>query len=274
MFGLFKKRQERLEIKGNKILIDNQRENIGKPVELETVFDLTEPTPTIEVYENGKLYRPFLIETLISNPDLTGQFLHSSIRIFPNSGVMIDGIISKSKTSRVDWKDPNYEAIRLQPFYLSDKSDNNTSLKGKGLFERGLHFSGTVTPKGVRNICTCDFCVKSFTIQHFHAGFSEIQYFYSSDSKETLIVPYNAIPNLPVQLEENLENINLDNVERELPSPKTSNSTFKYYNPFRCPHCSAPYIDFESHRQIRAKEYYGNTYINQKSTMWTNENGR
>ena len=47
--------------------------------------------------------------------------LHSSIRINTNSSVQIDGIISKSRTTF----DENGEGIRFQPFFLSDKEEEN-----------------------------------------------------------------------------------------------------------------------------------------------------
>jgi hypothetical protein len=127
-----------------------------------------------------------------------------------------------------------------------------------------LHFAGRVTPSTVRNICICDCCSQSFAIQHFHAGFSDSQYFYSSDSQETLIVPYNAIENLPVQLQKDIDNNVLLDVEALLPAPSSHIGSFKYYNSFKCPHCFAAYIDFEHNKEIRPKEYYGNVYINKK----------
>lgn len=269
MFGLFKKQQQRLEIRDNEIFIDNQNDNIGKAVELNTVLKFNKTIPEIKIYENQKLLRTFRIETLNINPDLTGQYLHCSIRIFANSGVMIDGIISKSESTFSNWTESNYEAVRLQPFYLSDKNENNIRLKGKGLFERGLHFAGTVTPTGVRNICTCDSCKLSFTIQHFHAGFSEIQYFYSKDSKETLIIPYGEIDNLPTQLQATVDDTTIKNVESIIAKGLNNMESFKYYNSFNCPHCLTPFIDFENNKQSRPKEYYGNTYINNKPRRWT-----
>lgn len=269
MFGIFRKRPTRIDIKGNSIFIDNQKENIGKTLELDTVFNLTAPTPEIEVYENQNLVFTFRIDTIHNNPDLTGQFLHSSIRILADSGVMIDGIVSRSDTNSPQWTDENYEAVRFQPFYLSDKNENNNALKGKGLYDRGLHFSGTVTPRGVRNICICDYCRLSFTIQHFHSGFSELQYFYSSSGKETLIVPYYAMENLPTQLQTIIDDKTLKTIEAKLPPPSNDLGTFRYYNSFRCPHCLMPYIDFEKYKEMRPKEYYGNTYINQNPRRWT-----
>ena len=215
---------------------------------------MTIPTPEIKVYENQTLIHTFHIDTLQINPNLTGQFFHSSIRILANSGVMIDGIISKSNTNFPQLTDKDYEAIRFQPFYLSDKNENNIALKGKGLFERGLHFSGTITPTGVRNICVCDSCNLSFTIEHFHSGFSELQYFYSIDSKETLTVPYGSIENLPTQLQAIIDNGTLEIIENKLPKPSNDVGSFRYYNSFKCPHCLTPYIDFEKHKEMRPKE--------------------
>ena len=242
-----------------------------KDREVEHVFDFHEPQPTIRVFENKKLRREYHVETLSENPDLTGQFFHSSIRVLKNSAVMIDGIISTDKNKYPEWQDKNYEAIRLQPFYLSDKEQENEKLKGSGLFQRGLHFSGTVTPGGVRAICICDSCKKSFTLQHFHAGFSEAQYFYSSDSKQTLMVPYGQIENMPTQLQETIDEKTLELVEQQLPKSTNGHGNFKYYNPFRCPHCCSTFIDFENNKNIRPNEYYGNRLINQKLQRLDNE---
>ena len=253
MIGLFKLLQNRICIKDNNIFVENQKSNLEKALEVNCVIEFTEPIPVINFFENKNLVYSYKIETLQTNPDLTGQFLHSSIRILPNSAVMIDGIISKDKKVYPKWTDIDYEAIRLQPFYLFNNQEENTRLTGKGLFERGLHFSGVVTPSAVRNICICDSCNRSFTIQHFHAGFSEVEYFYSSDSKETFTISNGTI-----------DIKSLEAIETKLPRPSNNIGTFNYYNPFRCPHCLTPYIDFENHKEIRKNEYYGNTYINQK----------
>lgn len=268
MFTLFAKGDNRISIDGENIFIENKNKNVGKAIEINSVFKLSQEQPELKIFENNILTRIFKIETLINNPNLTNQFLHSSIRILPNSAVMIDGIISACKNTHPLWTDKDYEAIRLQPFYLSNANSYNQQLIGKGLFERGLHFSGTITPTTVRCICICGECNQSFTIQHFHAGFSEVQYFYSSDSKETLIVPYGSIDSMPVQLQEIINNNDVESMEEKLPIPSSRNGFFKYYNSFKCPHCLASYIDFESNKEIRPTEYYGNTYINEKPIQW------
>jgi hypothetical protein len=229
------------------------------------VFELSQPIPEINVYENNDLNKTYKIDTLTKNPDLKGQFFHSSIRILSNSAVMIDGVLSKSRTAYPTSTDINYEGIRLQPFFLKNVDHINGRLVGKGLFERGLHFSGTITPSSVRCICICDQCRQSFTLKHSHAGFSEVQYFYSEDSKETLTVSYNAIEGVPRQLETPVDEIKLQEVEHKLSACKEG---FHYYYPLRCPYCAAPFIDFEKYKEIRLSEYYGNTFINSSVKHW------
>jgi hypothetical protein len=268
MLNFFSKRHNRVEVQGSKIFIDNQRNNVGKEFKQELVFSLETSTPEIIVYENDTIVRSFRIEPLLSNKDLAGQFLHSSIRVLSSSAVMIDGIISRSAKTCSKWTEADYEGVRFQPFFLSDKNDNNVRLIGKGLFERGLHFSGVVTPSGIRSICICDNCRLSFTLQHFHAGFSEIQYFYSTNSKETLLIPYKSIENLPVQLQQGIDSSELEILESKLPRPSSNDGVFRYYNSFKCPSCLTPFIDFEKYKEIRTQEYYGNVYINEKPRHW------
>jgi hypothetical protein len=270
MFKLFTKPHKRIIIEEDNISIHNNRDNIGKPIELDTVFKLRQLTPEIKVYENNQLTRLYRIDTLFTNSDLSGQFFHSTIRILENSAVMIDGIISTSKTSFPKLTDDDYEAVRFQPFFLSNANEKNIQLIGKGLFERGLHFTGTVTPTTVRCVCICDNCNQSFCLQHFHAGFSELQYFYSSHSKQTLIVPYSAIIGMPTQLQEESDFSMIVEIEKKL--PRSDDGHFRYYNSFRCPHCLAPFIDFEKNRGMRPKEYYGNTLLNHQPKQWTDSN--
>jgi hypothetical protein len=258
----------RINCTENNIYISNQGENFEKSEELRTVIKFLNPSPVLNIFEDNNILLTIRIETLKENPDLTNQYLHCSIRVLPNSGVMIDGIISQSPTEFLDWTDKDYEAVRIQPFFLSNKKGLNKALEGKGLFEKGLHFSGTVTPSGVRSICICDSCQLSFTIQHFHAGFAKVQYFYSSDSSETLVVPYESLENLPYQLSSPENEIELRELESKLPKPSNNKGEFKYYNPLRCPFCYQPYIDFEKYKEIRPNEYYGNTYINQEVIAW------
>lgn len=254
---------KRIKIKGNDIYISKFRLFGQKTEEYLGVLNFDNPTPKIKVFENNILLKTFNIETLATNFNLTGQYFHISVRLLENDGVMIDGIISKNQDKHPNWQESDYEAIRLQPFFLTT-ADPATKYRtiGKGVFERGLHYSGTVTPTTVRVICICDNCDESFTVQHFHGGFSETQYFYSADSKQTLIVPYGTIKNLPTQRQKDIDEKLLAEVEEELPKPTNRSENYRYYNSFRCPHCLSPYINFQTNKEIRPTEYYGLKYIN------------
>ena len=52
-------------------------------------------------------------------------------------------------------------------------------------------------------------------------------------------------------------------LERNLPAAPDG-TKLSYYNPFCCPKCSEPYIDFSKYPEQRPNEYYGNTYYNEK----------
>lgn len=256
---------KRIKIKGNDIYISKPGLFGQKAEEYLSVLSFDNPTPTIKVFENSTLLKTFNIETLTTNSNLTGQYFHISVRLLENDGVMIDGIVSKHNDKHPDWQDSDYEAIRLQPFFLTTADPTTKQLTiGKGVFERGLHYSGTVTPTTVRVICICDNCDKNFTVQHFHGGFSNSQYFYSDDSKQTLIVRYGEIKNLPTQLQKAVDEKIIAEVEAELPKPTKGKGSYRYYNSFCCPHCLSPYIDFQTNKQIRPTEYYGLKHINDK----------
>jgi hypothetical protein len=251
---------KRIKVQRNSIFIDNGITLRNRNIEIQPVIELEGETPSISIYEGNKLIRKFNIEPLKSNPNLNGQYLHSSIRINANSSVQIDGIISNSRTEF----DKNGEGIRFQPFFLSDKEDKNKEMRGQGMFNRGLHYSGLVSPTSIRLICVCDDCKKSFGVQFFHAGFSEMQYFYSSNSKETLVVPYsNDIGKVPFQIQKDINEDELYELENKL--PKTEDGKFEYYNAFKCPHCYADFINFRNNKESRPNEYYVNYYVNQST---------
>ncbi|GEM_PF-2036584 len=70
-------------------------------------------------------------------------------------------------------------------------------------------------PYGLETFAFAMNAKKRFSIQHFHAGFANAQYFYSGDSKETLLVPYDAIEGLPSQLSKEVNDAVLERVEAQ-----------------------------------------------------------
>lgn len=183
---------------------------------------------------------------------------HFSIRVHQNLACQADCVISQSERYEADsFEKGEAIGIRFQPFFLSGAKVQNSELFGKGLFARGLHFSGRVTPGNVILSCECDRCGKSFLIHSYHAGFSDSGYFYSDSGKYTITVS-NREPGNPVALSDP-DPAALADLEASLPLAPDG-SAYKYMNPFRCPHCSAPYIDFAADPALRRTEYYGNYF--------------
>lgn len=190
--------------------------------------------------------------------DVSG-WAHFSIRLQANLACQADCVISKSQTydSR-QFLSGQGIGVRFQPFFISGATVDLNALRGHGLFARGLHFSGTVTPSSVRLSCECDACRHSFTIQSFHTGFGGIAYFYSASGRYTLIVDAE-VDGAPAALSAP-DFARLGALEAQFP-PAPDGTAFNYLNPFRCPHCGDPYIDFAAHPEERVTEYYGNHFL-------------
>jgi len=186
-------------------------------------------------------------------------FIHLSVRVHENYVCQADcAITSKNIYDKDAFERGEAVGIRFQPFFLAGSKTKESELYGQGLFQRGLHFSGTVTPSSISLDCICDKCGASFRIQSFHAGFSDCGYFYSGSGKYTLVVS-SFIEGAPPSLgKPNIEA--LKNLEAKLPLAPDG-TTYKYLHPFRCPNCSEPYIDFERSPELRESEYYGNTFF-------------
>lgn len=150
------------------------------------------------------------------------------------------------------------KGIRFQPFYLPGCEGKPENLIGRGLFYRGFHFSGTITPGNVSLSCICDHCKSNFRIQSFHAGFSNSGYMYSSSGKYTIIIP-GYIEGCPPAMGK-AEMVKVRKLEGELPLAEDGTS-FKYLNPFRCPDCHEAFIDFNRYPTDRENEYYGNYFF-------------
>ncbi|RYZ68982.1 MAG: hypothetical protein EOP05_15530 [Proteobacteria bacterium] len=209
------------------------------PIELTASFPI-QPNSEIE----------FLEESGRSHVHSVGNqsgFCHLSLRVYPNFAAQADCVITKSPTfDAAAFGQGDAAGIRFQPFFIKKKGVKPPDLRGKGLFARGLHYGGLVTPSNVLLSGECDDCEKSFLFSSFHAGFSEVQYFYSSSGLYTVIV-------------NGVEAGKPEDIERKLPSAPDM-TKYSYLNPFRCPHCKAAYIDFEKYPEIRAGEYYGNHF--------------
>jgi hypothetical protein len=182
---------------------------------------------------------------------------HFSVRVHTNRACQADCVVTNSQQFDPEaFGRGDALGIRFQPFFLPGGAASNSELKGKGLFARGLHFNGTVTPGNTLLSCECDSCRRSFLIRSYHAGFSNSGYFYSASGKYTLTVS-SYLAGAPAALAEP-EPTALAALEAGLPVAPDG-SRFAYLNPFRCPHCLVPYIDF-AEPGSRSAEYYGNYF--------------
>ena len=191
--------------------------------------------------------------------ETSADFVHFSIRVHGENICQADCILSNSASIEEDAiLSGDAKGIRFQPLMLGSSDEFKQRLRGQGLFNRGLHFPGTVTPGNVMLSCICDECQKSFQIRSFHAGFGESAYFYSDSGVYTLHLSAT-VDGAPAPLSDH-DIGKVEQLEARLPAAPDG-GRFRYLNPLRCPHCSAPYIDFLEHPDLRRSEYYGNVHV-------------
>jgi hypothetical protein len=187
--------------------------------------------------------------------ELSG-WAHISVRVHQGLACQADCAVTGTETY-----DPSElltgqgHGIRFQPFFLPGSKGDANELVGQGLFRRGMHFSGAVTPGSVRLSCECDHCSRSFQVQSFHAGFGATGYMYSGSGDYTLVIDERAPGAPPALGKPDMDAVTA--LEAILPVAPDG-TRFRYMNPFRCPHCHKPYIDFQAHPGLREGEYYGN----------------
>jgi hypothetical protein len=186
--------------------------------------------------------------------ELSG-WAHISVRLNERLGCQADCLVTDNETFDAEAHKASALGVRFQPFFLPEAMVDAQQLVGQGLFSRGLHFSGLVTPGSVRLSGECDFCFRTFQVQSFHAGFANLGYMYSGSGAYTLTIA-DDVPGCPPAL--GTPELNeLKRLEAILPLAPDG-TTFRYAHPFRCPHCRKPYIDFDAHPGLREREYYGN----------------
>ena len=165
MFGILKKKSPALLVVrvGGKVLCEFREDELP-----------SEKTPSIQVGADARV--SFVDSTGLTHEHLlrsAGGWTHFSVRVHANKGCQADCVVSESPifdaTALAQGK---ATGIRFQPFFLPGATTSNDELAGKGLFRRGLHFSGTITPGNILLSCECDRCRRSFLVRSYHAGFS------------------------------------------------------------------------------------------------------
>jgi len=233
------------------------------PAEKQPSVQIDGPTPALIFTDrNAKEHVFDLTDTRQSC-----SWAHFSIRMHPNFAVQADCLLSHSRDiPQLEFSRGKTPGLRLQPFFVSESDVNPGELIGRGLFQRCLHFSGSITPGNVSLLCLCDVCRRSFHLQSFHAGFSHLAYFYCDSGIHTLVADQSLDDVPPV-----LGSVDLDSLARfeaTLPPCRKCGGAFRYYNPLRCPHCAATYIDFQRFPKERENEYYGNHLFRDEVQSW------
>lgn len=242
----------------------------GEVCEEQAVLPLLEQAPRVTVYVGSTPVARYVLDPIAQNPSLAGKFLHASIRVLDNLGLMMDGLISlDERDAQAGAADDGsgrrfLEGVRFQPLFIGAAREKNAETIGQGLFARGLHFSGTVTPRTVRACCLCDHCGGAFSLEHVHTGFTGEQYFYCERGLHTVFVDPRRFPGCPSALQEDIDSASLAEVEARLPLCSVCGTSFRYFNPLRCRHCGAPYLDFTRFPEMRPHEYYGCTIVGEE----------
>lgn len=194
---------------------------------------------------------------------LRDHWLHFSFRVSKSFGAEIDCLISKNKNvSDGAFKRGEIDGIRFQPFIMPEAKNAGRDLTGRGLIARGLHYPGWITPANLSFLCICDKCRESFAIRSVHAGFSELIYLYCNACPNVMLVK-QASDGAPV-LRSMPAPETCEKFEQTLPECNRCGGRFAYYNPFRCRHCNAPYIDFRKYPQERGIVYYASIEVGEE----------
>lgn len=225
------------------------------PTEKQPVAELKSRHHLIHFVDSDGNARSFDLSSVFAEG---GRFLHMSVRVGPTFAVQSDCIVtgSEDENPQTAYQSGTTIGVRFQPFMLPEYTGDTSEIVGKGLFFRGLHFSGTVTPGNVSVLCLCDYCQKSFRLQSFHAGFADLTYLYCSGGPHTLVASSYIEDAPPVLGKADIKSV--ARFERRLPECNECGGSFRYTNSLLCPHCREPFIDFKRHPQEREKEYYGN----------------
>lgn len=224
------------------------------PCEVTPCCEVQAKSPVLVLTDSSAAEHAYDLSSVLSEG---ARWLHFSIRVGPTYGVQADCLLADSEVLPAEgFARGETKGIRFQPLYLPECESSSQELVGRGLFFRGFHFRGSITPGNVSLLCLCDVCRKSFRLQSFHAGFSSLTYMYCSGCPGVIVASSCLADAPPVLGEADPEAVR--RFEGKLPPCERCGGTFAYHNPLRCPHCRAPYIDFAKHPDARETEYYGN----------------
>ena len=219
-----------------------------QPLKFTDCMPLTEKQPVIRIIEDGVNTRNYTLENGPED-DYTGMYFQLCVLAYykTNEGypdadvVQIDGLIAKENTGDAKMT-TGTPAYRFEVYYpVSDPFANvlqNETVRGGPLESKALRYPGLITPTNVSLVGICGGCGRSFAFKGYFIHHMQCVPVYSDDGVDVMA--------LPVQEMEKAAG------EKEW-AAEANGKRFRYWNPFRCPHCGEAYIDYQ--RYPKAHQY-------------------
>ncbi|MBQ6164723.1 MAG: hypothetical protein IJK23_09645 [Clostridia bacterium] len=223
-----------------------------KLIETFEVLPIFEPTPEICLYDDGTIAARFRLDGEPGD-DFTGKYFHMCARIYMQGkpaapAVLMDGFISDDANPdetirlshigyRMEVRFVGGEIARLRTY----------AQRGMDVEQKALRFPGVITPGNIRYLGICAECARSFMFHSYNFPHMNEIPAYSDDGLDVCGVPVS-IPDA-------------QNWEGTIGGIR-----FSTHNAFRCPHCGAPYVDYQSHPEMMRYGTYACVHGGRKIT--------
>ena len=243
----------------NIIILDELFDSIGEDASgfffnIRGLLFLKEKTPVINIIEKGSVKASYRLDNFDSE-DFSDKFLFVSGKGKYSRGVArlnFDGVIVEHPIDADDslFNKLDRAAYRFETYYVD--SDNNEKARsfmqrteGMDIDSKGLVKAGHITPANYRCVGICRSCKDTFVFKALNFPMAHCEPVYSDDGQTT--AKLSVVPK-----DKNNWSITLNNI------------TFRYYNSFCCPHCGAPYIDYDNHRELKKFGNLGCVHLNKE----------
>ena len=220
------------------------------------VLGLFEKTPYISIIDKGN-ETAFRLDNL-ENEDFSDKFLCVKGRGMYRDRVAtlnFEGVVIQSPENASDALFSLLDTIvyRFETYFVDCENDEETrkakeSLKGLDVDYKGLRFKGYITPANYRCVAICPECNKSFVFHTLNYHMADTEPVYSDDGQ------YTAKLATPPK----------DKINWSL---TFDGKTYRYYNSFCCPHCGAPYIDYNNHHDLKQSDNVGCVHLGSRDIL-------
>lgn len=202
------------------------------------VMPLASAEPVIELYDDGVRTREYRLETE-EGESFAGKYFHVCViaghmGVPPLWVVQIHGFVSDTAEEREMTSDDI--GYRMEGYFLTCNGEAGReryeAMRGQDLVAKGLKYAGYTTPANVRLVGVCQDCGESFAFHGYALYMADEDVAYSDDGLEVCGISQRDIDSSTWSFEAN-------------------GKVFRYYNSFRCPHCGAAYIDYETNHDMK-----------------------